>query len=39
VRAYTAIQLTSGTTYKFKIVARNEHDYGDYSDEISVLAA
>jgi hypothetical protein len=36
---YIAIDLISGTTYKFKVVARNAHDYGDFSGEIEVLAA
>lgn len=37
--SYTALDLTSGTTYKFKVVGRNAHDYGDFTEELSVLAA
>jgi hypothetical protein len=36
---YTAINLTPGITYKFKVQARNAYGYGDYSDEVFILAA
>lgn len=35
----TTITLTPGTTYKFKIEARNTYGYSDLSDEVSILAA
>jgi hypothetical protein len=31
---YTAINLVSGTLYKFKVVGRNAHDYGDFTQEL-----
>jgi hypothetical protein len=31
--------LTTGTTYKFKVEARNEYGYSDYSDTITILVA
>jgi len=34
-----ASSLTSGTTYEFKIEARNEYGYSVFSDTITLLAA
>lgn len=31
--------MTSGVTYEFKIEARNQYDYSDFSDSITLLAA
>lgn len=36
---YTATGLTRGLTYKFKVQARNEYGYSDYSTEAVILAA
>lgn len=36
---YQANQLTVGTTYSFKVQARNAHGYGAYSSEVMILAA
>jgi hypothetical protein len=38
-REYTATGLYSGTTYGFKVKARNSVGYGELSDEILILAA
>lgn len=38
-QTYTAISLASGETYKFKVQARNVIGYGDFSEELSILAA
>lgn len=39
VTSYTATTLTHGTTYKFKVQARNSVGYSAYSSEVSILAA
>ena len=36
---YLATGLTSGTTYEFKIEARNQYGYSTYSDTLSLLSA
>jgi hypothetical protein len=36
---YLATALTSGTTYKFKVEAKNEYGYSEYSETITLLAA
>jgi len=36
---YTALSLTAGTTYRFKVEATNEFGYSAYSSEYSYLAA
>lgn len=36
---YTAVGLTPGQTYKFKVSARNAFGQGSYSSEVSILAA
>jgi hypothetical protein len=36
---YLATSLTSGTTYEFKVEAKNEYGYSTYSDTITLLAA
>jgi hypothetical protein len=36
---YTAIALTTGTTYKFKVQARNGVGYSAFSNEVTVLTA
>lgn len=36
---YTATSLTAGTTYKFKVQARNAFGLSEYSQEILILAA
>lgn len=38
-QAYTATGLTQGSTYQFKVTARNAYGYGDYSNIVTVLAA
>ena len=38
-QAYTAVSLTSGQSYKFKVQARNSVGYSEFSNEITVLAA
>jgi hypothetical protein len=37
--SYTAQGLTRGSTYKFKVQARNEYGYSDYSEMATILAA
>ena len=37
--SYTAIGLTVGKTYRFKVLARNDEGSSDYSTAISILAA
>lgn len=37
--SYTASSLDSGTVYSFRVEARNNHGYSDYSVEVAVLAA
>jgi len=37
--SYTAIGLTAGLTYKFKVEARNSFGYSALSDEVSILCA
>lgn len=37
--SYTVIGLTVGTTYRFKILARNDLGSSEYSDPLSILAA
>ena len=37
--AYTAISLTAGETYKFKVQARNSVGYSVFSNEVTILAA
>lgn len=36
---YIATGLTAGTTYEFKIEARNQYDYSSFSDTLSLLCA
>lgn len=36
---WIATNLTPGSTYKFKVRARNAFGYSDYSEEIEILAA
>ena len=36
---YTIVGLTAGTTYKFKVSARNDFGQSDYSSPVSILAA
>jgi hypothetical protein len=36
---YTAISLTAGTTYEFKIESRNSYGFSSYSDVITLLCA
>ena len=36
---YTATGLTSGTTYEFKVEARNQYDFSAYSATLALLAA
>jgi hypothetical protein len=36
---YTAIGLTAGNTYKFKVEARNSYGYSAYSDIVAILCA
>jgi hypothetical protein len=36
---YTAISLTAGTTYEFKIESRNSYGFSSYSDVITMLCA
>ena len=38
-RSYTAISLTPGVIYKFKVQARNVYGNSDYSEEVFILAA
>lgn len=38
-RNFLATDLTAGTTYKFKVQARNSFGYSDLSVEVSILAA
>jgi hypothetical protein len=37
--SYTAIELTAGTTYEFKIESRNSYGYSTYSDTLTLLCA
>jgi hypothetical protein len=37
--SYIVTGLTAGTTYKFKVQARNQYGYSDYSVEVVILAA
>lgn len=37
--SYTAAPLVTGTTYLFKVQARNSEGYGAFSNEVSILAA
>jgi hypothetical protein len=39
VTAYTALSLTGGLTYKFRVEARNSVGFSLYSPEISILCA
>lgn len=36
---YTAINLTPGVTYEFKVQSRNSYDYSDYSEVLTMLMA
>lgn len=36
---YTAMSLTQGATYKFKLEARNMKGYSFFSNEVEILAA
>jgi hypothetical protein len=36
---FTAISLTTGTSYKFKVQSRNMFDYSELSSEVIILAA
>jgi len=38
-KSYTATGLSAGVTYHFKVEARNEYGYSDFSNEVSILAA
>jgi len=37
--SYTALSLNPGTTYQFKVAARNIYGYGSFSSIVSILAA
>jgi hypothetical protein len=37
--AYTAVGLTSGVIYEFKVESRNSYDFSAYSDVLTLLAA
>lgn len=37
--SYTATGLVQGSTYKFKVKARNDYGYGDFSNIVTELAA
>lgn len=37
--SYTASSLTAGTVYSFRVEARNNYGYSEYSAEVAVLAA
>jgi hypothetical protein len=37
--SYTVMGLLAGTTYTFKVQARNEYGLSAYSDTVSILAA
>lgn len=37
--SYTALSLVQGTTYKFKVKARNLYGFSEFSDAVSILAA
>jgi len=39
VAEYTAIGLTFGTTYEFKVESRNSYGYSDFSDVLTLLCA
>ena len=36
---YTAMGLTQGATYQFKVRARNVYGYGEFSNIVTILAA
>jgi hypothetical protein len=38
-KSYTALGLTAGTSYKFKVEARNSYGYSTASNEVTILAA
>ena len=38
-RSFTITGLLSGNTYEFKVRARNQVGYGDFSNTVSVLAS
>lgn len=38
-RTYTALNLTPGLTYKFKVQSRNAVGLSDFAPEVSILAA
>lgn len=38
-QAHTAVSLTTGTTYKFKVQSRSLGGYSDLSEEVLILAA
>jgi len=35
--SYVAINLNAGTTYQFKIEARNQHGFSSYSEILTIL--
>jgi hypothetical protein len=37
--SYVPTSLTTGTTYEFKIEAKNEYGYSEYSETITLLTA
>jgi len=39
VPTYTVVGLETGTSYAFKVLARNAFGQGLYSSEVSILAA
>jgi len=39
LREYLAVDLYSGTTYSFKVKARNSVGFSELSDSIEILAA
>lgn len=36
---YVATGLMAGQTYEFKVEARNQYDYSDFSDVLALLCA
>jgi hypothetical protein len=38
-QTYTAISLTPGIIYKFKVASRNLIGYSSFSEEVAILAA